>query len=116
MQNIFVRYVYQLNAIILQPKKSREISYMVEAFQQMYEYLKNCGFKPKLGVMGNDCSQAVNKHFMRETTFQFVEATNNRVNAADPVMQTIKNHFLAGLATVVKEFPIQLWCVLLPQF
>ena len=113
MQYIFVAYAYQPNAIILEPMKSRESTSMVEAFQHVYEYLKKCGHKLKLNVMDNECSKAVKDYLQKEETrIQFVEADNHSVNASERAMQTIKNHFLAGLATVAKEFPIQLWCEL----
>ena len=96
--------------------KSRESTSMVEAFQNVYEYLKKCGHKPKLNVMDNECSDAVKDYLQKEETrIKFVEADNHSVNASERAMQTIKNHFLAGLATVAKEFPIQLWCELLMQ-
>jgi hypothetical protein len=44
-----------------------------------------------------------------------VEPDNHRVNAAERAIQTFKNHFIAGLATVDKNFPLQLWDELIPQ-
>ena len=49
------------------------------------------------------------------TRIQFIEANNHRVNAAERAIQTFKNHFVAGLCTVHKNFPMQLWCELLQQ-
>ena len=68
MQYIFVAYAYQPNAIILEPMKSRESTSMVEAFQNVYEYLKKCGHKPKLNVMDNECSKAVKDYLQKEET------------------------------------------------
>jgi hypothetical protein len=39
----------------------------------------------------------------------------HRQNAAERFIQTFKNHFVVGLCSVDKQFPMQLWCELLPQ-
>jgi hypothetical protein len=39
----------------------------------------------------------------------------HRKNAAERVIRTFKNHFVAGLCSVDKQFPMHLWCELLPQ-
>ena len=44
-----------------------------------------------------------------------MEPHQHRVNAAERAIQTFKNHFIAGLCTVDPNFPLQLWCDLLPQ-
>ena len=58
-----------------------------------------------------------NKRYIREqdATIQLVERDNHRANAAEHAIQTFKNHFITGLATVDKNFPIQLWDELIPQ-
>ena len=44
-----------------------------------------------------------------------MEPDNHRVNAAKRAIQTFKNHFIVGLATVDKAFQLQLWDELLLQ-
>ena len=44
-----------------------------------------------------------------------MEPDNHRVNAAERAIQMFKNQFLASLATVDTQFPLQLWCYLLIQ-
>ena len=44
-----------------------------------------------------------------------VEPHDHRVNAAERAIQTFKHHFIAGLATVDIDFPVQLWDEFLPQ-
>jgi hypothetical protein len=46
---------------------------------------------------------------------QLVEPHNHQANAAERAIQTFKNHFIAGLSTVDKAFPLQLWNDLLQQ-
>ncbi len=116
MQYIFVCYVYEANAILVRPMKSRSDACMVAAYKEVYEYLESVGQKPTLNVTDNEASKAVQNYIQsKNVDWQLVEPDNHRVNAAERAIQTFKNHFLAGLATVDKAFPLQLWCYLLFQ-
>ena len=96
--------------------KNREASEHVEAYMDIYEYLKKRGFKPTLNVLNNECSNMLKERIIKERmNIQHVEPDNHRVNAAVRAIQTFKNHFLVGLATVDANFPLQLWCELLVQ-
>jgi hypothetical protein len=89
---------------------------MIKAYKEVYEYLESKGFKPRFNVSDNECSKTI-KRYIREqnATIQLVEPDNHKVNAAERAIQTFKNHFIAGLATVDKNFPLQLWDELIPQ-
>ena len=67
--------------------------------------------------MDNECSKVIKTFIENENnvTLQFVEPHEHRVNAAERSIQTFKNHFVSGLCTVNKLFPMQLWCELLQQ-
>jgi hypothetical protein len=49
------------------------------------------------------------------TTYQLVPPHTHRRNLAERVIQTYKNHFKAGLATVNPNFPLSEWDRLIPQ-
>jgi hypothetical protein len=89
---------------------------MVEAFQDIYKYFTERGFKPKLNVMDNQCSKAV-LSFIKSTgaDIQLVNPDDHRVNAAERAMQTWKNHWIAGLGTLDPNCPLQLWCQFIEQ-
>ncbi len=55
--------------------------------------------------------------FLKEehSDFQFVEPDNYRVNTAECIIQTWKNHFIAGMCSTDHDFPIKLWDKLIPQ-
>jgi hypothetical protein len=57
------------------------------------------------------------KAFMQEQAidFQLVPPGVHRRNAAERAIRTFKNHFIAGLCSVDKDFPLHLWDRLLPQ-
>ena len=116
MNYIFVAYVYKLNTISLRSMKSREDASMVEAFTSVYTELETAGHKPKLHILDNECSRAVQKFLIKKgTARQNVEAHNHRVNAAEPAVKTSKYHIIAHIATLDHQCLIQLWSRMLPQ-
>ena len=59
MQYIFIAYIYDDNVILIGPMKNRTDACMVAIFKEIYEYSKERKCKPKLHVMDNKCSKAV---------------------------------------------------------
>ena len=51
----------------------------------------------------------------RDKRFQLVPPHLHRQNSVERAIQTFKNHFIAGLASVNKNSPVHLWCRLLPH-
>ena len=83
---------------------------MEKAYTKLYDYLTDRGLKSKFNVMDNEASTAIKKLLTQcDTKFQLVKPHNHRVNAAEREICTFKNHFIAGLCTVDKDFPLQLW-------
>ena len=117
MRYIFCCYVYSLNVILVRPMKNRSDDTMISTFKNVYQYLEDRNFKPKLHVMDNECSKALQRYITHDknTQIQFVPPNKHRVNAAERAIRTFKEHFIAGLATVDKMFPLQLWDELLEQ-
>lgn len=58
----FVAYEYRSNAILVRALKDLSDQSMIKAFTDVYEYLTSNGLKPKLNVMDNACSRAVQKY------------------------------------------------------
>ena len=114
MQYIFECYVYEANAILVKPMKSRSDESFVGAHKKIYDELKARGCKPTLNVTDNECSKAVQKYITSQNVnYQLVDPKNHRSNAAERAIQTFKNHFISGLCSVSTGFPLQLWCYLL---
>ena len=112
----FVTYEYRSNAILVRAIKDETDASMVAAFQDIYNYLTEKGLKPKLNVMDNKCSKAV-QTFIKSTgaDIQLVNPDDHRVNAAERAIQTWKNHWIAGMGTLDPKCPIQLWCQFIEQ-
>ena len=90
---MFVAYDYRSNGIFIRPMKSNSNESMIAAFTDVYESLTSKGLKPKLNVMDNACSKAV-EAYIRSTgaDIQLVNADDHRVNASERAIQTWKNH------------------------
>ena len=59
--------------------------------------------------MGNECSKAVQQYInSNKINIQLVEPHDHRINAVEQPIQTSIHHFIAGLATVDTDFPVQL--------
>ena len=71
--------------------KSRSDESMVKAFTDIYAYLKTKNLQPKLHVLDNECSKAVQTFIKSNgTNIQIVEPHNHSVNAAEPAVKAIK--------------------------
>ena len=116
VQYIFIAYIYDEHVILMQPMKNRTDACMVSVFKDIYEYLKEGNCKPKLHVMDNKCSKAVQTFIKeQEVPIQLAGPGNHRVNAAEMGFKTGKYHLISSLATVYKSIPLQLWCQYMSQ-
>ena len=71
---------------------------------------------PQLHILDNECAKETKRFIQKQQTkIQFFDPDQHCVNAAECVIQSFKNHFIAGLCTVDKSFPFQIWSNLLLQ-
>lgn len=116
MNYIFVMYVYDPNYIHMEPMKNRSAGEILAAFQRSNAIFTKAGFKAKLHRLDNECSQILKDHLMEETIdFQLAPPGSHRRNAAERAIRTAKNHLIAALCSTDPNFPLHLWCRLLPQ-
>jgi hypothetical protein len=113
---LLVLYDYDSNSILAEPMKNRTAKSILAAYKSVHAKLCAAGLRPKLQRLDNECSQVL-KDFMHEeeVDFQLVTPGSHRRNAAERAIRTFKNHFVAGLCSVDKDFPLHLWDRLLPQ-
>ena len=113
---ILVAYNYDSNSIHVRPLKSRHDSDTIKAYQDIYDMLKQRGHKPQLHWLDNEASKALKTFIQKEhTEYQLTPPHIHRRNAAERAIRTFKNHFISGLCSVDKNFPLHLWCRLLDQ-
>jgi hypothetical protein len=113
---LFILYEYDSNLILAEPMKTRSAQSILTAYKTVHAQLCRSGLRPQLQRLDNECSAAL-KDYMREEhiDFQLVPPGSHRRNAAERAIRTFKNHFIAGLCSVDKNFPLHLWDRLVPQ-
>ena len=113
---IYVMYLYYFNSILTTAMKNRSYKEMIQAFTELTEYFKSRRINPIFYLMNNEESKDLN---MTITTMnikhQLVPPSDHRANNSERAIQTFKNHFIAGLCIVDKDFHLQLWVRLLQQ-
>ena len=74
----------------------------------------NRGLQPSLHILDNECPNVLNT-FMREINgkFQLVPPHIHCIDSEEWAIQTFKEHFISGLASTHKYFPLHLWCWLI---
>ena len=113
---ILVAYHFDSNTIHAEPLKTRSGLDLTSAYQKLHSLLTNRGLRPHLHILDNECPNVL-KHFMREVNekFQLVPPHIHRRNSAERAIRTFKEHFIAGLSSTHKDFPLHLWCQLIPH-
>jgi hypothetical protein len=116
MQYIFVAYIYNLNAILVRAMPSKNDAAMITTFTKILATLAAWGYKPTLNITDNGCSKTVEAHIKsNKMEIHLFPPHNHRVNAAELAIATFEEHFIAGLATVDRNCPLQLWDEFLHQ-
>jgi hypothetical protein len=103
---LMILYDYDSNHIFAQPLKNRQAPTIVAGYAILHKRLCTAGLKPRLQRLDNECSTLL-KDFMHTNNvdFQLVPPGIHRRNAAERATRTFKNHFVAGLCSVDKNFP-----------
>ena len=107
---ILVAYHYDSNIIHAEPLKTRSGLDLKIAYQKFHSLLTNIGLKLNPHILDNECPNVI-KNFMREENkkFQFVPPHTHRRNSAERAIWYFKEHFISGLASTHKYFPIHLY-------
>jgi hypothetical protein len=115
-QFIIIVYEYDGNYIYGAPMPDRTGPSIIAAYKIAIHLFESRGFKPLLQQLNNEASRAL-QTFMDEEKidFQLAPPQVHRRNAAERVIRTFKNHFIAGLCSTNRDFPLNLWDKLLPQ-
>ena len=115
-QYILVGYNYDGNAILAEPIKNRKAPLSTAPWEKINTKFTKCGMQPATYVLDNEASYHLKDAMTsKKITYQLVPPHNHRTNLAERAIQTFKNHFKAGLATVDPDFPLAEWDRLIPQ-
>jgi hypothetical protein len=113
---ILMVYDYDSNYIHAEPMRSRSGPDILDAYQRAVALLTKRGLRPQLQRLDNEASLALQEYMAeQQIDFQLAPPHVHRRNAAERAIRTFKNHFIAGLCSTDKDFPLHLWDRLLPQ-
>ena len=114
--DMLVFYEYDSNYIHVEPMKNKTGSEILAAYTRAHTVFTSDGLKPQLQRLDNEASTALKSYMeSQDVDFQLVPPHVHRRNAAERAIRTFKNHFVAGLCSTDRNFPLHLWDRLLPQ-
>ena len=114
---ILCGYDYDSNNVLAEPMKNSKKSSQIKAITIFIQKLKAAGLRPTFHILDNELSTYLIEFLVTDEkiTVQLAPARCHRRNAAERTIRTLKNHFIAGLCTAHKQFPLTKWDSLLPQ-
>lgn len=99
-------YDYDSNNILAVPFKHRTAHCIKTAFKEVHQRLTQAGLRPVYSRLDNECSAELKAYLKEEhIDYQLVVPGSHRRNLAERAIRTWKNHFIAGLCSVDKDFP-----------
>ena len=114
MQYLLVAYVYDANAILVEPLQNRQAKTISDAWERIQKQCIRAGIEPSTYVLDNETSETLEAAFTKyKVEWQYVPPKQHRANLAERAIQTFKDHFKTGLATVHPDFPMNQWDLLL---
>jgi hypothetical protein len=102
---LLIVYDHDSNAILAEPLRTRTSASIVHAYETIHTRLSNASFRPSLQRLDNECSEQF-KNLLRKKgiDIQLVPPGSHRRNSAERAIQTFKNHLIAGLCSLDKDF------------
>ena len=111
-----VAYNHNSNTIHAKPMNNCSGPELLNIYTTIHNLLSEGGLAPKMHYLDNEFPTVLQKFMTaKDERFQLVPPHLYRQNSAERAIQTFKNHFIAALASVKKNFPVNLWCRLLPH-
>jgi hypothetical protein len=113
---LLIVYDYDTNAILAEALKNRTGKAIVDAYETIYKLLVSSGLTPRLQRLDNEASVQL-RSFLTEhdVNFQLAPPHVHCRNAAKRAIQTFKHHFISILCGLDPNFPLHLWCRIIPQ-
>ena len=81
---IMVLYCYDANAILAEPIKNRSEGELLKAYDKMYTYLQDRGYKPVTHWLDNEAPAGIKRYNVQNSTkYQLVPPNLHHTNAAE---------------------------------
>jgi hypothetical protein len=113
---VMIFYEYDSNSIHAEPIKNRTAGELKRAYSTFVKLLTSRGLHPKLQILDNEASKLLVDYISGQgIDYQLAPPHVHRRNAAERAISTYKDHFIAGLCSTDKNYPLDLWDKLIPQ-
>ena len=104
------------SSILAQPMRNRSAGSMIEAYEEMIKQLPKGEERPTTHILNNEYSAELKRAIAdNDMTYQLVLPHDHCRNAAEKSIQVFKDHFIAVLCGTDENFPMRLWCSILPH-
>jgi hypothetical protein len=115
-QYVLLVYKYDSNYIYGAPMPDCTGPSIISAYKTTIQLFESRGFKPLLQRLDNVASRVLQVFIDEEDIdLQLAPPQVHQRNAAELAIHTFKNHFIAGLCSTNRDFPLNLWDKMLPQ-
>jgi hypothetical protein len=116
MNYLLILYEYDGNSVHAEPIKNRTAAEIKHAYALILELFKSRGLQPKLQILDNEASKLLIDYINEEgIDHQLAPPHVHRRNAAERTISTFKDHFIVGLSSTDKDYPLDLRDKLVPQ-
>ena len=80
--------------------------YLIDAFEVLYQRLRDAGIKPIIQRLRNEASEAMIRRIKeKKMNYQLASPHDHWLNPAERAVQSFKNHFISNLHGCDKQFP-----------
>ena len=97
--------------------KNLSVAEHIRVYQEIFGYLEKRGLCPDVHKMDNECPQELKYIIVDQHTnkLELVPPHDHRTNPAEKCIDIFNYHFISGLSAMDHNFPLHLWCRILPQ-
>ena len=110
-------YIYCTNGIVVRLMKNRSVTEHIRVYKEIFGYLEKRGLRPAVHKMDNGFPQELKDIIVdqHKNKLELVPPHDHRTNPAEKCIDTFKRHLISGLSAMDPNFPLHLWCCILPQ-
>ena len=102
-----IDYHYDANYIIGITVKNRSASVLTTDWEKLHDIFSKAGVAPSTWVMDNEILSELNDALTtKDISYHFIPSHSHQKNLKERAIQTFKNHFKAGMASVDPTFPL----------
>ena len=113
---VLIGYHTDANAILGIAMKNRRAATITAAWKELHKKISTTGVAPSTWILDNETSgELQNAMEKSQVQYQLAPPHTHRANTAERAIQTFKNHFKSGLASLDPDFPVAEWDRLLDQ-